>query len=199
MHINDDIVALDAEAVRTSVGLVERVAVADLGRPTPCEGWTLGDLLAHMTAQHYGFAAASASDGDLTRSRVRELGDDAVSAYLAGSDHVLVAFAAEGALDRTFPLPEFSGGPTFPARQAISFHFVDYVVHSWDVAKTLDLPVSFEPTLLDVALTVARAVPSGEARLRPGAAFAPEVAYSGGSPLDQIVATLGRSPGWPQL
>lgn len=199
MHINDGIVALDAGAVRTSVGLVERAAAADLRRPTPCAGWTLGDLLAHMTAQHYGFAAASAGDGDQARWRVRELGDDAVSAYLAGSDHVLAAFAAEGVLDRKFPLPEFTGGPTFPARQAISFHFVDYVVHSWDVAKTLGLPVSFEPTLLDVALTVARAVPSGEVRLRPGAAFAPEVAHSGGSPLDQIVATLGRSPGWPQL
>jgi uncharacterized protein (TIGR03086 family) len=199
MCINDDIVTLDAEAVRTSVGLVERATVADLGLPTPCQGWTLGDLLAHMTAQHYGFAAASAGDGDLARWLVRTLGDDAVSAYLAASDHVLAAFAAVGVLDRKFPLPEFPGSPTFPPRQAISFHFVDYVVHSWDVAKTLDLPVSFEPALLDVALTVARAVPAGEARLRPGAAFASEVAYSGGSPLDQIVAILGRSPDWPQL
>jgi uncharacterized protein (TIGR03086 family) len=90
----------------------------------------------------------------------------------------------------------------FPGPQAVSFHFIDYVVHSWDVAKTLGLPVRFEPALLDAALAVARAVPGGEDRLAPGAAFAPEAAWDGGgagdgeSTLDQVVALLGRSPGW---
>jgi hypothetical protein len=56
--------------------------------------------------------------------------------------------------------------------------------------------VRFDPVLLDVALTVARAVPGGDTRLEPGAAFAPEVAWSGGSSLDKIVAVLGRSPDW---
>jgi uncharacterized protein (TIGR03086 family) len=199
MLINDDIVALDADALRTSTGLVAQATVADLARPTPCDGWTLGDLLDHMTAQHYGFAAASAGDGDRAHWRVRKLGDDAVPAYLTASEHVLAAFAAEGVLNGEFPLPEFPGSPAVPARQAISFHFVDYVVHSWDVAKTLGLPVSFDPALLQMALTVARAVPGGEARLRSGAAFGPEVACTGESPLDQIVAALGRTPGWPQL
>jgi hypothetical protein len=36
----------------------------------------------------------------------------------------------------------------------------------------------------------------GDARLAPGAAFAPAVSWSGGSRLDQIVAILGRSPDW---
>jgi len=44
--------------------------------------------------------------------------------------------------------------------------------------------------------SVAEAVPGGDARLAPGAAFAPSVAWSGESRLDQIVAVLGRSPGW---
>jgi uncharacterized protein (TIGR03086 family) len=165
-------------------------------RPTPCAGWTLQDLLAHMVAQHYGFAAASTGDGDLACWRLRPLDDNPVAAYRAAADHVLAAFAADGVLDREFPLPELRRGMMFPARQAISFHFIDYVVHSWDVAKTLDLEVRFEPALLDVALTVAKAVPDGAARLKSGAAFAPKVAWSGGSPLDQIVAILGRSPAW---
>jgi hypothetical protein len=50
-------------------------------------------------------------------------------------------------------------------------------------------------------------VPDGEGRRRPGAAFAPRVAVAGGlgqlstvtsgGVLDQIVALLGRRPGWP--
>jgi uncharacterized protein (TIGR03086 family) len=198
MHTNlaADIVALDAQAVHASLDLVALVTAADLARPTPCADWTLQGLLRHMAAQHYGFAAASGGDGDLARWRVRALGDDPVAAYRAAAECVLAAFAADGVLDRDFPLPEFKNGPTYPARQAISFHFIDYVVHSWDVARALDLRVRLDPALLDVALRVAEAVPGGDARLEPGAAFAPGRAWSGGSRLDQVVAVLGRSPDW---
>jgi uncharacterized protein (TIGR03086 family) len=196
------IVALDAQAVRASVDLVERATARDLARPTPCADWTLHGLLRHMIAQHYGFAAASAGDGDLAQWMLRPLGEDPAAAYRAAAECVLEAFAADGALDREFPLPEITRDLMFPARQAISFHMVDYVVHSWDVARTLGLAVDLDPALLDTALRVAQAVPGGAARLEPGAAFGPMVEWSGGpgahggSDLDQIVALLGRSPGW---
>lgn len=56
--------------------------------------------------------------------------------------------------------------------------------------------MSFDPALLGVALSVAQPVPDGDARLEPEAAFAPKLAWPGGSRLDQIVAILGRSPDW---
>ena len=190
------IVALDAQAVTESVRLVEQATAADLARPTPCADWTLHGLLRHMATQHYGFAAASAGEGDLAQWRLRPLGDDPVAAYRAASECVLAAFAADGVLDREFPLPEFKQGLMFPGAQAVSFHFVDYVVHSWDVAKTLGLPARFDPALLEAAFAVAQAVPGGESRWEPGAAFAPHVTWRGGSRLDQVVAILGRSPDW---
>ena len=198
MHTNftTDIVALDAQAVRASMDLVGRMAGPDLARPTPCADWTLHGLLRHMIAQHHGFAAAAGGDGDLARWRIRPLDGDPIAAYRAAADRVLAAFAGEGVLDRDFPLPEIRPGVMFPARQAISFHFVDYVVHSWDVARTLDVPVDLDPDLLEVALRVAEAVPGGDARLAPGAAFGPSVAWAGGSRLERIIALLGRSPGW---
>lgn len=197
MHtITDEIVSFDTRAVRVSVELVSRARGRDMSRPTPCPDWTLHGLIAHMTAQHYGFAAAAAGDGDLARWRTRRLGSDPVADYRAAADTVLAAFAADGVLDRGFPLPEFAGSPVVPARRAISFHFVDYVVHSWDVAKTLGLAAEFPPDVLEEALRVALAVPDDNSRLAPGAAFAPSLAVGGGSPLDLIVAILGRSPGW---
>jgi len=199
MHIIlNDIVMLDAEAVHVSVGLVGQATPADLGRPTPCAGWTLRDLLSHMTAQHHGFAAASTGGAGPEPWRVRPLGDDAVSAYRTAADEVMTAFAAEGVLDKEFPLPEFSSGLMHPARRAIGYHFVDYVVHSWDVAMTLNLLLKFSPEVLETALDVARVVPGGDARLKPGTAFAPSVPWLGGSRLDQVVALLGRSPDWTQ-
>ena len=178
MHtITDDVVAFDALAVRASVELVGRARPTDMARPTPCADWTLHGLISHMAAQHYGFAAAAAGDGDPARWRPRRLGSDPVADYRASAETVLAAFSADGVLDRQFPLPEFAAGPNFPARQAVSFHFVDYVVHSWDVAKALGLDVRFSRELLDAALQVAQAVPGGEARLAPGAAFSPAVAW----------------------
>jgi len=191
-----DIVALDAQAVRASVDLVAQATVADLSLPTPCADWTLRDLLTHMVAQHDGFAAASTGDDDLARWQLRPLGDDPVVAYRIAADHVLAAFAADGVLGRTFPLPESTIGSHFSARQAISFHFIDYVVHSWDVARTLGLHLHFPPALLDVALRVAESVPDGDARLKPGAPFAPVIEWTGTSTLDRILALLGRSPTW---
>jgi uncharacterized protein (TIGR03086 family) len=190
------IIDLDAQAVRASVALVARATAEDLDRATPCDGWTLRDLLAHMTVQHDGFAAAAHGDGDLARWQAQPDGGDPVAGYRDAAGRVLAAFAADGVLDREFPLPEIRPGLPFPAAQAMSFHFVDYVTHSWDVARTLDLPVTFEPALLDRALAVAAAVPGGEARLAPGAAFGPEVAWSDPGQLSRLVAQLGRSPGW---
>jgi uncharacterized protein (TIGR03086 family) len=198
MHTNlpIDIVSLDEQAVRASVALVAQLTAEDLARPTPCADWTLHGLLRHMIAQHYGFAAAAEGSGELANWRVRPLGDDPVGAYQEAAERVLSAFAGEGVLERDFPLPEIAPDRPFPGRQAIGFHCVDYVVHSWDVAKTLDLPLDLDSALLETAFKVAQAVPGGEARLAPGAAFAPVVDWPGGSRLDQIVALLGRSPDW---
>ena len=99
----DDIVALDAQAVRASVELVARAHPADLARPTPCADWTLHGLIAHMAAQHYGFAAAAAGDGDPARWRPRRLGRDPGADYRAAAAAALAAFAAPGSLDRQFP------------------------------------------------------------------------------------------------
>ena len=97
MHtITDDIVAFDALAVRASVELVGRARPADMARPTPCADWTLHGLISHMAAQHYGFAAAAAGDGDPARWRPRRLGSDPVADYRASAETVLAAFSADG-------------------------------------------------------------------------------------------------------
>jgi uncharacterized protein (TIGR03086 family) len=192
-----DYVALDAQAVRASMDLVAGVTAGDLSRPTPCRAWTLYGLLAHMATQHYGFAAASRGDSDPMVWKVRDLGDDPAKAYLESAEHVLAAFAEDGVTERQFPLVEFGPGASFPGDQAISFHFIDYVVHSWDVAKALGTTVTFTPEVLEAATTVAQIVPTGDIRLTPGSPFAVDLPWSGDDALDKILAHLGRNPNWP--
>jgi uncharacterized protein (TIGR03086 family) len=194
-----DIRDLDRRAVQRSMQIVARATPADLTHPTPCEGWSLGDLLAHMTAQHRGFAAAAAGQGaDLARWAVRPLGDDAVAAYTAAAEAVIAAFGTDDVLGRQFVLPELTAAQAFPARQAIGFHFIDYVVHAWDVARALGVPYTLDAEVAAPALRIAEAVPNGPERLRPGAAFRPAlVEPSSTTPLDRILSMLGRSPAWP--
>ncbi len=150
-----------------------------------------------MTAQHYGFAAAAAGDGgDLERWRPRRLDGDPVAQYRASADAALAAFAQPGAIGREFLLPELMAGQAFPGAQAISFHLVDYVAHSWDVAKTLGRDVTLSPEAVGVALQVAELAPGGEARFVPGAPFGPAVSAPGRCGLDRLVALLGRDPSW---
>ena len=193
-----DIATLDRRAVQLSEQIVGQAGAADLDRPTPCAGWTLTDLLEHMIVQHAGFAAASRGHGGDPQVWVPARHDDPVAAYGPAARDVIAAFAEPGVAERRFALPEISPALEFPAAQAISFHFVDYVVHSWDVAAALGLPLTLDDDLARAALAVARRVPDGPQRLSPGAAFAPGLPLpdDDGDTLTAILAVLGRSSTW---
>jgi uncharacterized protein (TIGR03086 family) len=196
MHTTTDLREADAIAVRASVAVVTRLTPADLDRPTPCAAWNLGALLAHMTVQHKGFAAAAAGHGgDLALWQPVPLGDDPVREYADAAEQVIAAFAADGVLEREFALPEIRDGQSFPAPMAIGFHLVDYVVHGWDVAASLGVPFDLPADVLVATLPIVQAVPGGAARTAPGAAFAPPLSTPDDTgPLGEILALLGRSP-----
>ncbi|WP_030434313.1 TIGR03086 family metal-binding protein [Actinoplanes subtropicus] len=185
--MHTDLIAADAVAVRETVRLVAGLTAADLSRPTPCEGWDLGTLLAHMTVQNQGFAGSGSWEMP-PGGRF----PDSVRTYAASAELVMAAFAVPGALDRPVSLPEISPQP-FPGRVAIGFHLVDYVVHGWDVATALGVPLELPLSVVEATLPLARAVPDGPLRLEPGAAFAPALPVpADAEPLTEILLRLGR-------
>jgi uncharacterized protein (TIGR03086 family) len=185
----------DELAVHATVTLVARATTEDLDRATPCAGWDLKALLAHMTAQHRGFAAAATGNG--ADPAVWRLHDKPLLGYAEAAALVVSAFAAPGVAERDFLLPEVAGDRPIRGATAIGFHLVDYVVHGWDVARALDLPFELPAEVLEVTLPIARAVPGGDRRLVPGAAFAPALPLpAGADPLTEIITLLGRSPAW---
>jgi len=190
---------LHRRVVRRSVEIVNAVTADQLRRPTPCAEWALEDLLAHMIAQHHGFAAAA--EGNITDRSVWDVhtvGDKPADAYTAAAKRVLTAFAAEGVLSRSFWLPEIRDGGPFPAPTAIGFHLVDYVVHGWDAAASIGVDADYAPDLVAAALSVAEQVPTGAPREVPSAPFQPALSVgSGQSPMQRLLLILGRSPSWP--
>ncbi|MBL7255806.1 TIGR03086 family metal-binding protein [Paractinoplanes lichenicola] len=220
LTIEIDARPLDAAAVHTTTDLVSRITDADLTSPTPCEGWDLAALLTHMTDQHYVFAtaagaspaaashapasAAPASTAHATSGPTAGsaslyalgLSRELIRRYEESARAVIAAFAAVDDLDTPFWIPEF--GRSVPGRLAVGFHLVDYVVHGWDVARTLDIAYAPDPDALALALAVARAVPDGPERLAPGSPFAPALPTpADADPLTETLLLLGRDPSSP--
>jgi uncharacterized protein (TIGR03086 family) len=196
---------LDRAAVLAAAEVACRIRPADLGRATPCDGWTLADLLAHLSIQHRGFAAAARGEGgDPALWVPRPPAPDPVADFLAATAEVLTTFGADGVGVAPFRLPEISTTMEFPAAQAMRFHFIDYVVHAWDLARSTGTGLHLDQPVLAAAWEVAQQVPD-TSRGRLGSPFAPKIAAPPGAPLlDQVVAMLGRSPNWespvaPQL
>jgi len=123
--------------------------------------------------------------------------DDPVDDYRRAAARVTAAFAAAEVVPDRFALHELGSGAVFPAVQAISFHFVDYLVHAWDVARSIEVAFRPDEDLLVSALTITLAVSTGDARTKPGAAFKPVLAADSADPWERILLHLGRSPWWP--
>lgn len=198
----DDFRPFHRIAVLETIDVVDSVRLKDLNRPTPCEGWTLVDLLAHMTAQHRGFASAArgfGADEDIWRpeSVLGSITADPAGTYAAAARDVLEAFAADGTSEATFALPDFGPGATFPGAVAMDFHFIDYVVHGWDIAAALgQRPYRLPDDVVTAALPLALAVPDGDFRSVAGAAFAAADTAEAASDFDRILRYLGRDPEW---
>lgn len=191
------LVQFHRSVLETSIGIVDHVSARDLERPTPCTGWTLRRLLAHMVGQNYGYAAAA--DGEVHDRAVfadRPISDEPAADYAASARRVIEAFGAPSVLGGFMYLPEVRGGMTLSAPMAIGFNLVDSVAHGWDVARSLGIEAEFDDRALRVALKVAEAVPAEAQTLEDRTPFRPSLSTASTSTLDRVVAALGRSPDW---
>lgn len=117
-------------------------------RPTPCTGWTVRDLVNHLTSEQLWapelLAGRSVSEvGDRFDGDV--LGDDPVAAWDAAVAAALAAFAEPGALGRTVDL---SRGPT-AAHDYLDEMLTDLAVHGWDLARGLGVADDMDPATVD--------------------------------------------------
>jgi uncharacterized protein (TIGR03086 family) len=180
----------DRRAVQATLAALGSWDGAPLG--TPCDGWSLADLVAHMTAQQHGFARAVAGVETVIADWAPT--DSSAAGYETACDRVLGVFAELDDPGAPVLLPEIREEPV-PTQIAVSFHLVDNVVHAWDVAASLGVEPALDPDVLDVALMIARVVPDGAERERTGAAFAPARPVPASGPvLDEILLLLGREP-----
>lgn len=177
-------------ALRRTGRAVEGVGADQLGDPTPCREWTVRDLLNHIVGGNLMFGRiAEGQTVDFDDNKPEVVGDDPAAAYRASCDALLEAWGRPGALDRVYAMP-FGD---VPGAAVISLHFVDTLVHGWDVAKATGQDDTIEPDLALTALGMVQPVIDDDAR--QGGDFGPEVVVGPDAPAHhRLMGFLGRTP-----
>jgi len=191
-----DLRAPDRRVLAVTTGIVEQVRPDQLDLPTPCEGWSVRDLLRHMVGNNNGFAAAA-----LGEPPVADVWDgvdvtDPVGEFAASAARVDTAFAAAEPLTGTFAV---LGYGDVPAGQAVGMHFIDYLAHGWDVAVAIGVPAGLDEESCAAVLRIGSGWPPDSAAIwGPDAAFGYRVEVPSDAPVaDRMLGFLGRSPSWP--
>ena len=168
----------------------------DLDAPTPCEGWPVGDLLAHLVTVHRRVAHVGRGGHpfDLPHQLPQADAPAYVTALADGRREVAEVWGPDGEaglLQRDLTVP----WGVVPGAVAGWGYVRELAVHGWDLASALGAVDALDPTLADAVVDrVREALP---AEPRGGAIpFGPVVAVpDDAGPYARLAGWLGR-PSW---
>lgn len=185
-----DLLDLNRSALDLNLKLMADLEERHLDMATPCAGWTVYELLRHQVESTLGFTASvrgTAVDAPAS--------DDMLIAYRAATDAATEAFRSDGVLDRQV---EFPGYGLRRGKELVAGHFVDNLVHAWDLCRAVGVDSTLDTGLATAAYRMARHFPTTPDVRGPGGAFAMPVDVPEDAPItDRLVGLLGRSPHWP--
>ena len=175
-------------ACQSNLGVLEMVRPQDLGAPTPCASWDVRALVNHFIGTARWWAAMMTGGAEPAAEDFAA--GDLVAAYKESIGVAAAAFEADGAMDKTVPLPFGQ----FPGTVVLGMAALDQFAHGWDLARALGLPTGLDPALAGELLSQARQTIPDAFRGPDGVApFGPAVqAPAGAGPADQLAAFLGR-------
>jgi uncharacterized protein (TIGR03086 family) len=122
------------QALQATERLVANVKDAQMGDPTPCDGWDVRQLLNHVVSGNFWVEplvggktieeVGDRLDGDV-------LGGDPADAYRRSAGEAAAAFKRPGAMEAPVAV---SYGPV-PGSVYAGHRLIDVLVHGWDLAR----------------------------------------------------------------
>jgi uncharacterized protein (TIGR03086 family) len=180
----DIVKALD-QTFQHGHGVIAAVRPDQLDDPTPCEGWTVRDLLGHTIGVVAGIGAGvsgQAPAGEL------ELSADPAAQFQSVAASTLAAWRTPGILEQTVNGP---AGP-MPGAVLAGINLLDTATHLWDIAKATGQPTALPEAVASAALEASQQTISPE--IRTGR-FGTEIAApASADTTTRLVAFLGRQP-----
>lgn len=148
----------------------------DLDKPTPCEGWTVRDLLAHLLASPGQFLRMERGE-DLDWSATTEVGDG--------------GWAEQFRADAEQLMEHWRSQPAEETAMA-DMQSAEIAVHTWDLLRATGHSMPLDP---EVAVRGLAFMQRGLTDENRGDAFrAPLDVGANASPYDRLVAFTGRDP-----
>ncbi len=166
-----------------------------LDLPTPCDGWTVRDLVGHLVAVENRIVHIAAGGAAMdVPSVMADVTDDGW--YAAWSEHrarLQETLADDAILDASFEHP----AGRMPGRMALGIYATEFAVHLWDLAAALGVDTSTLDQQVPAAVLAPfkQALPA-EPRGGP-IPFGPIVQVPADAPAyEQLLGWLGRDPSW---
>lgn len=159
-------------------------AVSDWSVPSPCTGWSAGDVLQHVVDTQSDLLARMpfGAPADTT---------DPVAAWPVTRDAIQAALDDPQQAGHTY---DSHFGPTTFAATVDTFYSMDVMVHGWDIARAAGLTDLEQLDADDVATAMAGLDAVGDSVRMPGI-FGPAVEIdAGASAQDRFLAWTGRDP-----
>ncbi|MDV6013303.1 TIGR03086 family metal-binding protein [Haloechinothrix sp. LS1_15] len=178
--------------------LVGAIRDDQLGDPTPCEQYTLGDLVDHIGSLSVAFAAAATKDlGPLTAQPpdpdAAHLGPD----WRTRVPRELAALAAAWRIPAAWEGMTQVGGIDLPGEAAGAVALNELVVHGWDIARASGQAYDCDPEMLRATLPFVTEMAATRDEAATDGLFGPAMPVPDSAPLlDRVIGLTGRDPAW---
>jgi uncharacterized protein (TIGR03086 family) len=177
--------------------LVRGVRDDQLGHPTPCPAYSVGDLVDHIGGLAIAFTSAARKDSQeghapsADGTRLEAGFRDRIAAQLAELGEAWQDRRAYGGTTMAGPVE-------LPAAQAALVALDEVTVHAWDLAVATGQPYAADPAAVDACrVFVAGFEPPPGGAADDGGLFGPPVAVPADAPpLHRLLGATGRDPAW---
>ena len=171
---NDEPVRVLERALDQAHAAIQGVRDDELGQPTPCTGWDVGQLLGHL-AVGPGNLLEMARGGSPDWSAAPHRVDDPAGQFRAGADELLAHW--QQADDE--------------AKQGIDWQIAEFAAHTWDVVTATGQTPELDPDIAERGLAFMSGALKPEVR---GDAFGPEQpAPDDATAHERLAAFAGRT------
>ena len=171
--------------------VVDHVRASAWDAPSPCEGWSARDVLAHVVTSQRGFLAQRGIDASTSHPLDVDHPTDSATDPRAAS-HAHDERMRELLADPAVAGMEYDGvfGRTTVGQSLVAFHGFDLVVHRWDIAVAADLDERLTADELDM---IERSADGFGEHLYDDGVCKPSLAVPDGADRqERVLARLGR-------
>lgn len=153
---------------------------------TPCEGWSVRDVVDHAIDTERAFLAQRGLDIGVDPDRT-----EPAVAWRAHAAGVGATLSRDGVADTAY---DGYFGPTTVADTMADFYGWDLVIHGWDIARATGQDWTIDD---DEAARLGATADGWGPALHSEGVCGPEVSVAAdASPQDRLLARLGRDPRW---